>query len=111
MVSRFSLVAAHQHGDAPHLRTLLRPRRQWPAGRRAAEKADELAPPDHSITSSAMASNLGGNSIPIARAAFMLSTSSNLVGLWTGNSAGLAPFKICPVKTPTCRNASGMLAP
>jgi hypothetical protein len=33
---------------------------QRPYGRRAAEQRDELAPPDHSITSSARASTDGG---------------------------------------------------
>src|SRR6516165_6629659 len=39
---------------------LLRPCRQRPGRGRAAEKGDEVAPPDHSITSSAMASREGG---------------------------------------------------
>ena len=36
--------------------------------------------PDYSITSSARASSIGGTSMPIALAALMLITSSNLVG-------------------------------
>ena len=47
-------------------RRLLRPRRQRPCRRRAAEQRDELAPPDHSITSSARASRVGGTSSPRA---------------------------------------------
>jgi hypothetical protein len=41
-----------------------RPRRDRPSRRRAAEKRDEVTAPDHSITSSAMASKVGGISIP-----------------------------------------------
>jgi hypothetical protein len=67
---------------------------------RAAGKRDEPAL-SHSITSSAIASNFAGNSIAMARAAGKLRTSCNLVGRCTGKSAGFAPFRICPVKTPT----------
>ena len=35
---------AHQHADAPHPLALLRPRRERPRRRRAAEQRDELAP-------------------------------------------------------------------
>src|SRR5262249_36112519 len=56
---------------------LLRPRRQRPRRRRAAEQRDELAPP-HSITSSARASNVDGTSRPSALAVLRLITSSNL---------------------------------
>ena len=54
-------------------------------------------PECYSITSSARASSVGGNSIPSALAALRLSTNRNLVGRCTGRSAGIAPFKICPV--------------
>ena len=40
-----AFVVRHEHADAPHAVALLRPRRERP-GRRAAEKRDELAPPD-----------------------------------------------------------------
>jgi hypothetical protein len=53
----------------------------------------QLAPP-HSITSSALASNLGGTSRPIAFAAFRLITKPYLVGACTGKSAGFSPLKI-----------------
>ena len=43
---------AHEHADTPHPAGLLRPRRERPGSRRAAEQRDELATP-HSITSSA----------------------------------------------------------
>jgi len=52
----------HEETDAAHALGLLRPRRQRPSGRRAAEKGDELAALDlraHSITSSARASSDG----------------------------------------------------
>src|SRR5262249_14079792 len=48
-------------------RRLLRPRREWPRGRRAAEQRDEFAPV-HSITSSARASSVGDKSRPSALA-------------------------------------------
>src|SRR5262249_8715401 len=35
----------HEHADVAHPLTLLRPRRQWPSGRRAAEHRDEIASP------------------------------------------------------------------
>src|SRR5262249_27249075 len=51
-------------------RRLLRARRQWPR-RRAAEQRDELTP-SHSITSSAMASSVGGTLRPSAFAVLRL---------------------------------------
>jgi hypothetical protein len=39
-------------------------RRERPSGCRAAEQRDEFAPPHHSITSSAMASSVGGTVRP-----------------------------------------------
>src|SRR6266516_7214500 len=57
---------------------LLRPCRERPCGRRAAEQRDERAPL-HSITSSARASSIGGTSRPSALAATTLMTSSYLV--------------------------------
>src|SRR6516164_7988556 len=55
---------------------LLRPRRERPRYRRAAEQRDELAP-FHSITSSAMASSVGGTVRPSIRAVRALMTNSN----------------------------------
>ena len=52
-------------------RRLLRPRRERPRRRRAAEQRDELAPL-HSITSSARASSVGGTSRPSALAVLRL---------------------------------------
>ena len=51
----------------------------------------------YSITSSALASKDGGTERPSALAVVRLSTNCNLVGRCTGKSAGIAPFKICPV--------------
>src|SRR5258708_20420242 len=45
--------ASRQVPDGWQLRGLLSARRERPYDRRAAEQCDELAPPDHSITSSA----------------------------------------------------------
>jgi hypothetical protein len=56
---------------SPALPRLLRPRRERPCGRRAAEQRDELAPP-HSITSSARASSVAGTSRPSALAVLRL---------------------------------------
>src|SRR6516164_412912 len=72
------------------LSRLLRARRERPRGC-AAEQRDELASFDHSITSSARASSVGGTSRPSALAVVKLMTRSNLVGCSTGMSAGLVP--------------------
>src|SRR5262249_20704911 len=58
--------------------------REWPAGRGAADERDECAALHHSITSSAIASSVGGTVRPSALAAFRLITSSNLVDCTTG---------------------------
>ena len=73
---------------------MLRTRRERPRSRRAAEQGDELAAPDHSITSSAIASTPGGMVRPSTLAVFKLMTSSNLVGKSTGRSPGFAPLMI-----------------
>src|SRR5262249_27185187 len=82
--------------DPPHPLALLRPRREWPCGRRAAEQRDELAPPHHSITSSARASNVGGMVRPSILAACALMTNSNLLACTTGRSAGFVPLRMRP---------------
>src|SRR5262249_20615905 len=71
-------------------RGLLRARRERPC-RRAAEQRDE-SPPFHSITSSARASSVSGTVRPNALAVLRLMINSNLIGCWTGKSAGLTPF-------------------
>src|SRR5262245_35859812 len=84
----------HKNADPPHAITLLRARRQRPRRSRPTEQRDELAPPDHSITSSARASSVGGTSRPRALAVLRLITSSYLVGAWTGRSAGFSPLRM-----------------
>src|SRR5258708_156758 len=86
-------VHAHQHADAPRPFRRLRPPRERPTRRRAAEKRDEIAPV-HSITSLARAMNVGVSSRPSALAVLRLTASSNLTGCSTGRSAGLVPCKI-----------------
>src|SRR5215470_14636837 len=66
-----------EHADALNPAQLLRARRERPR-HRAAEQRDELAAPDHSITSSASASSLSGTSKPSALAVLRLMTNSNL---------------------------------
>src|SRR5262249_52265913 len=61
--------------------------------RHAAEQRYERASL-HSITSSARTSRVGGISIPTALAVLRLITNSNLVGCWTGRSAGFSPLRI-----------------
>src|SRR5262245_57279653 len=66
-----------QIADGRQLARLLRPRRERPRRRRAAEQRDELAPRYHSITSSASARSLSGTARPSALAVLRLITSSN----------------------------------
>src|SRR5262245_1847669 len=80
-----------EHADAPHPLALLRARRERP--RSSAAERDELAAL-HSITSSARSRNDSGMVRPSVFAVVRLMTRSNLVGCWTGMSAGLAPSKI-----------------
>jgi hypothetical protein len=72
--------------------------REMSASRRSAEQADEVAPP-HSITSSALASNNGGITTPIALAVFRLTMVLNFVACSIGMSPGLAPLRISSTKT------------
>ena len=81
--------ADHEESDHRQLR-LLRPRRERPSCR-VAEKGDECAPSDHSITSSAVASNAGGMIKPSALAVRRLMTNWNLVGSCTGKLRGFSP--------------------
>ena len=56
------------------------------------------APPQtasrYSMTSSANARSLSGTVNPRALAVFVLITSSNLTGVWTGSSLGFSPLRI-----------------
>src|SRR5262245_13129998 len=76
---RITLSNRQQHSYTPHSLALLRPCRQRPDGRRAAEQRDELAASDHSMTSSARASSVGGTSSPSALAALRLMAKSIFV--------------------------------
>jgi hypothetical protein len=58
--------------------------------------ARSKAVPAYSITSSARARSACGTVRPSALAVLRLMTSSNLVGCWTGRSAGFAPLRIFP---------------
>src|SRR5262245_44375322 len=62
-----------------HGHRLLRPRRNRPY-RRAAEERDELAPPHHSITSSARARSVCGTARPSALAVLRLMTNTPMNG-------------------------------
>jgi hypothetical protein len=50
----------------------------------------------HSITSLADTSSIGGISIPSIFAVLRLITNSNVVGCWTGKSAGFSPLRMRP---------------
>src|SRR5215471_394886 len=99
-----------ENANEAHLLALLRPRRNRPSRRRAAEQRDELAA-RHSITSPAMASSPGGKLRPNALAVLRLITNSNLTDRKTGRSAGFSPLRIRPVYTPAWRYASLRLVP
>src|SRR5215831_17734968 len=86
----------HQDSDPPHP-LMLRVRAERPRGRHAAEERDERASSNHSITSSASASSVGGISRPSVFAVFRLMTNSNLVACITGRSAGFSPLRTRPV--------------
>ena len=109
-----SLVEGHVADESDHRhRRLLRPRRERPRGR-AAEQRDELTSlhiRNHSITSSARASSVGGISRPSAFAVLMLITNSNFVGCSTGISAGFPPCRILITKAAHLRNESGPSRP
>src|SRR5262249_47551823 len=97
-------IADHRH------RRLLRMPRKRPS-HRATEQRDELAPPDHSITSAAVASSVGGTSRPSALAVLRLMAVSNLVGACTGKSAGFSPLRIRLTYDAACRNWSRKSVP
>ena len=68
------------------------PQRKTPSAKRRLMQCSKTG--CYSITSSAVASRVTGTSRPSAPAVFTLMTSSNLVGCWTGRSAGLSPLRI-----------------
>ena len=85
----------HEHADAPQTFRLLRTHVERPRSRRAAEQRDELAP-FHSITSSAVPSNVAGTSSPRTLAVCRLMTNSNFAARITGSSAGFSPLRMRP---------------
>jgi len=89
-----SAAKIHGYAKAANLLGLLRPRRERPRSRSAAEQRDELAAAAHSITSSARSRNDSGMVSPRAFAVLRLMTKSNLTGCRTGRSEGLVPCKI-----------------
>ena len=94
-MSDVTLGIAHQHADR-RIRSACCARRERPRSRCAAEQRDELAPPDHSMTSSARARSGSGIVRPSALVAFRLITSSTFVDCWTGRSAGFSPLRMRP---------------
>src|SRR5262249_8216842 len=97
------IVTAHHGSKPPDAIAWLRARHERPR-RRAAEQREEVAARDHSITSSARASSIGGTVRPIAFAVIRLIASSNLVGCSTGKSSGFAPRKILSTYSAALRN-------
>src|SRR5262249_39379822 len=81
-----------EHANAPHPLALLRHSR--PRRRRAAEQRDELAAPDHSITSSARSRIDVGSVRPMAFAALRLTMTVNRLERSTGRSPGFVPLRI-----------------
>src|SRR6516164_10426337 len=88
-------VVGRSGADEPHDRhpRLLRPCRKRPC-RRAAGKRDELAASNHSITSSARVSMVGGTMRPSALAVLRFTAISNFVGNCTGRSPGFSPRRM-----------------
>src|SRR5262249_56410306 len=85
----------HENADPPQPVWLLRGRRERPCGR-AADERDDFPASDHSMTSSARASSVGGTSRPSIIAVAKLMTSSNLLACMIGKSAGFAPLSMRP---------------
>src|SRR5262245_8985455 len=81
---------------------LLRPRRERPCDRSAAEQRDEIAPV-HSITLSARRSSVEGTARPMAAAVLRLTTSSKIAGCSTGRSAGAVPRRTLTSSRAICR--------
>ena len=63
------------------------------------------------MTSSAVASNMGGTVMPSAAAVLRLITRSNFSGRCIGKSMGFALCKIFPTYSPDLRNISAMFGP
>jgi len=88
---------------------LPRTRRDRPS-RRAAEKRDEIAPSHVVFPQMPQDRTIIVN--PRVLADLRLATSSNLLGCWTGKSAGLAPSSSGPTQSaPTWQNNAGRRRP
>jgi hypothetical protein len=85
----------HERANPPHALCLLRTRPNRPHSRCASEERDEVSA-SHSMTSSAMESNVAGTVRPSILAVWALMVSSNLLACTTGKSAGLAPWRMRP---------------
>jgi len=85
---------AGQNADPSHELALLRPRRERPRSRRAADKRDEFASPDHSMTSLALSKIDEGTVRPSALAVLRFTIISNFVGTCTGRSPGFSPRRM-----------------
>src|SRR5262249_22991731 len=105
---------AAEEPDHRH-RRLLRARRERPRHRRAADERNELAAPDHSITSSARARSEGGTSRPSALAASTLllaglmsvamteAVGTNSCANSSSFDANSTPIVVAPVTLPAGR--------
>jgi hypothetical protein len=91
--ARENVACALQRTDAPHAIALLRPCHHRPR-RCGADKRYKIAPPHHSITSSARANSVGGTVRPSVFAVLRLIVSLNLVGCSIGRLAGFSPLRI-----------------
>jgi len=78
----------HQRSKARQRRRVIRP------GQRRSAGVSPHGSPAQRITSSAWKRSVGGSVRPSALAVFRLMTSSYFVGISTGKSAGLAPFRM-----------------
>src|SRR5262249_44394542 len=93
---RIACGCGQEHADPPHAPVLLGSRYERPRRRRAAEQRDELAPPHHSITSSARAGRVGGIWGPSAFAVLRLMKTPKRDACTTERSAGCSPLSIRP---------------
>src|SRR5262249_40428948 len=109
--SRIALQKVHKHADSPNAPALLRACSERPRNGRAAQQRDELAPSDHSITSSPRTRNASGICNPSTLAVVRLTARSNLVGCSTGRSAGFAPRRILSTYSAARRYRSGKFGP
>src|SRR5262249_25301903 len=93
----------------PQRPRLLRMCCKRPCRSHAYKQAEVTSP--HSITSSARASRLSGTVRPSAFAVLRLSTSSYLVGCWTGRLAGFSPLRIRSTYAAERRTMSTVFGP